>query len=78
MSKFESKEAEELYFLQPEQEVGDSVSGAAWFGLYQLEAIILTEDARGNVFLRKYDTTADLNEAWELVIQNTYPGPGGE
>jgi hypothetical protein len=73
-TKFETPEAEELYYLQPEQEAGDSVSGAAWFGLYQLEAAILTEDSQGNVWLRKYDTTAELNQAWELIIENTYPG----
>ncbi|WP_055523486.1 hypothetical protein [Streptomyces graminilatus] len=76
MSKFETPEAEELYYLQPEQEVGDSVEGPAWFGLYQLEAVILTEDSQGNVWLRKYDTTSELNEAWELIIQNTYPVKG--
>ncbi|MFC4498772.1 MULTISPECIES: hypothetical protein [Streptomyces] len=35
--------------------------------------MILTEDSQGNVWLSKYDTTAELNEAWELIIQNTYP-----
>jgi hypothetical protein len=74
MSKFETSEAEDLYFHQPEQEAGDSVSGAAWFGLYQLEAVILTEDSQGNVWMSKYATSAELNEAWELIIQNTYPG----
>jgi len=72
-TKFETSGAEELYYLQPDQEAGNSVVGAVWFGLYQLEAIILTEDSQGNVWLCKYDTTAELNEAWELIIQNTYP-----
>ncbi|MVO87454.1 hypothetical protein GPA10_22485 [Streptomyces sp. p1417] len=72
-SKFQSDEAEELYHLQPDQEAGDSSEGPAWFGLYQLEAAILTEDSRGVVWMRKYSNSAELNEAWELIIQNTYP-----
>ncbi|MFF4245199.1 hypothetical protein ACFYY2_12080 [Streptomyces sp. NPDC001822] len=73
MSKFQSSEAEELYFHRPEDEVGDSSDGPAWYGLYQLEAAILTEDADGSVYMHKYETTEELNEAWELIIHNTYP-----
>ncbi|MFD4646353.1 hypothetical protein ACFRJ3_35010 [Streptomyces sp. NPDC056696] len=72
-TKFQSKEAEDLYYHQPEDEAGDSSEGPAWFGLYQLEAVILTEDSDGFVWMRRYATTAELNEAWELIIQNTYP-----
>lgn len=74
MSKFGTSEAEELYYHQPEQEAGDSSEGPAWYGLYQLEAVILTEDSQGFVWLHKYETTDELNEAWELIIRNTYPG----
>ncbi|MFG3176554.1 hypothetical protein ACGFZC_16020 [[Kitasatospora] papulosa] len=73
-TKFQSPEAEELYFHQPEDEAGDSSVGPAWYGLYQLEAAILTEDSDGFVHMRKYETTPELNEAWELIIHNTYPG----
>lgn len=73
-TKFDSDEAAHLYYLMPEQEAGDSSDGPAWFGLYQLEAVILTEDSQGFVWLHKYETTDELNEAWELIIRNTYPG----
>ncbi|MER6102428.1 hypothetical protein ABT115_08875 [Streptomyces sp. NPDC001832] len=73
-SKFQSREAEDLYFHTPEDQAGDSVTGLAWYGLYQLEAAILTEDSGGFVWMRMYETTAELNEAWELIIQNTNPG----
>ncbi|MFC9591551.1 hypothetical protein ACFTUC_17395 [Streptomyces sp. NPDC056944] len=76
MSKFPSKEAEELYAHQPEDEAGDSSEGPVWHGLYQLESVILTEDSQGFVHLLKYETTAELNKAWELIIQNTYPVEG--
>lgn len=72
-TKFQSREAEELYFHTPEDEAGDSTEGPAWFGLYQLEAVILAEDSRGFVWMRRYETTAELNEAWELIIRDTYP-----
>ncbi|WP_328377069.1 hypothetical protein OHB13_12005 [Streptomyces sp. NBC_00440] len=72
-TKFQTEEAKTLYYLAPEDEAGDSTEGPAWYGLYQLEAIILTEDSRGFVWLHKYETTAELNEAWELIIENTYP-----
>jgi hypothetical protein len=77
-TKFDNPQAEELYYHQPEDEAGDSVSGSAWYGLYQLEAVILTEDSRGFVWLHKYETTDELNQAWELIIQNTYPGASDE
>lgn len=73
-TKFEAREAEDLYFHTPEDEAGDSSEGPAWFGLYQLEAVILAEDSQGFVYMRKFETTAELNEAWELIIRNTYPG----
>jgi hypothetical protein len=72
-TKFESDEAADLYYHLPEDEAGDSSEGPAWYGLYQLEAVILTEDSRGFVYMRKYATTAELNEAWELIIRNIYP-----
>ncbi len=75
-TKFQSAEAEELYYHQPEDEVGDSTEGPAWHGIYMLEGAILTEDSRGFVWMRKYETTAELNEAWELIIRNTYPKEG--
>jgi hypothetical protein len=72
-TKFQSAEAKELYYHVPEDEAGDSSTGPAWFGLYQLEAAILTEDSQGFVWMRTYPTTVELNEAWELIIRNTYP-----
>jgi len=73
-TKFQSREAEELYYHQPEDEAGDSSMGPAWHGLYQLEAVILTEDSDGSVYMHKYETTDELNEAWDLIIHNVYPG----
>jgi hypothetical protein len=72
-TKFESDEVADLYYHLPEDEAGDSSEGPAWYGLYQLEAVILTEDSQGFVYMHRYDTTAELNEAWELIIRNIYP-----
>jgi hypothetical protein len=73
-TKFESDEAADLYYHQPEDQAGDSSEGPAWYGLYQLEGVILTEDSQGFVDLHRYETTAELNKAWDLIIQKTYPG----
>ncbi|MFK0231187.1 hypothetical protein ACIQUL_36085 [Streptomyces sp. NPDC090303] len=73
MSKFQCPQAEFLYEHPPEDQAGNSSEGPAWYGLYMLELVILKEASDGFVSLDTYDTTAELNEAWEAIIQVIYP-----
>ena len=58
--KYSTDLAERLYKETPDEEAG-SVEELGWFGRFNEEKVILTEDSQG------FDTSEKLQEVWDLL-----------
>ncbi|KKL99567.1 hypothetical protein LCGC14_1813110 [marine sediment metagenome] len=67
-TKFDSQATEALYRQNPDDELGQSLDGLSWYGLYRaLEAgggSIVIEDTYGFVGRADFETSEALEEAW--------------
>lgn len=71
MSKFDSRLAENLYEDSLEGGADDdigSVDELGWFGLFEEEKAILSEDGQGFVYLNEYGDQEALDKAWNEII----------
>ncbi len=64
--KYSTDLAERLYKETPEEEAG-STEELGWFGRFNEEKVILTEDSQGFVDAEQFDTSEKLNEVWDLL-----------
>ncbi|MBE27624.1 MAG: hypothetical protein CMB06_00725 [Euryarchaeota archaeon] len=64
--KYSTDLAERLYKETPDEEAG-SVEELGWFGRFNEEKVILTEDSQGFVDAERFDTSEKLQEVWDLL-----------
>ena len=68
--KYSTDLAERLYTKTPDEQAG-SVEELGWFGRFNEEKVILTEDSQGFVDAEEYDTIEKLNEVWDTLALST-------
>lgn len=75
MHKFDSQATRALYNSEPEDQIGASLDGFSWYGLYPANTagggFIVIEDTFGYVTRLDYSTTEDLYMAWFGIADDT-------
>ncbi len=80
MTKYDSQATEALYKQTPDDDLGTSLDGFSWYGLYRAEqsggGSIVIEDTLGFVGRVDFETSEALTLAWfELETDNSLVHP---
>ena len=79
MSKFDSQATESLYKQTPDDELGQSLDGWSWFGLYRAHdaggGSIVIEDTYGFVTRVDFETDFALYLAWHELATDPETNP---
>tara|TARA_B100000029_G_scaffold339258_1_gene331435 strand:- start:698 stop:913 length:216 start_codon:yes stop_codon:yes gene_type:complete len=68
--KYSTDLAERLHMETPDEQAG-SAEELGWFGRFNEEKVILTEDSQGFVDAEEFDSMEKLNEVWDTLALST-------